>query len=158
MCRGFGRMPVMARSYRLGPARRVVNMIVTVLLKAGLGPRSTYLMTTKGRRSGQLRTTPVTLVEHGTDRWLVAPYGSVSWVHNVRTDSAVELRRGRHCERLCAQEVAAAVAGPVLHRYVQAVAVTRPYFDAGPGDPDAAFVDEAAKHPVFRLAETEEAT
>ncbi|KAA8966911.1 nitroreductase family deazaflavin-dependent oxidoreductase [Mycobacterium sp.] len=143
----------MARTYRLGPARRAVNSIMTVLLKAGVGPRSTYLMTTRGRRSGRLRTTPVTLVEHGTDRWLVAPYGTVSWVHNVRANPTVELRRGRQRRRLRAEEVAAAIAGPVLHRYVRAVAVTRPYFDAGPDDPDTAFVDEAAKHPVFRLSE-----
>lgn len=124
---------------------------MTGLLKIGIGPKSTYLMTTTGRHSGRLRTTPVTLVEHGRDRWLVAPYGAVSWVHNVRADPALQLRRGRHRERLRAQEITAAAAGPVLRRYVRAVAVTRPYFDAGPDDPDAAFVAEAASHPVFQL-------
>lgn len=47
--------------------------------------------------------------------------------------------------------VPAMVAGPVLRRYVQDVKVTRPYFDLGPADPEAAFVGEAAKHPVFEL-------
>jgi deazaflavin-dependent oxidoreductase (nitroreductase family) len=145
----------MARTYRLGLTRRVVNIIMTALLKVSVGPKSTYLMTTTGRRSRQPRTTPVTLVEHGSDRWLVAPYGTVSWVHNVRANPTLELRRGRHRERLRAQEVTAATAGPVLHRYARAVVLTRPYFDAGPNDPDTAFVDEAAKHPVFRLTETE---
>jgi deazaflavin-dependent oxidoreductase (nitroreductase family) len=148
----------MARTYRLGPTRRAANIVMTALLKAGVGPTSTYLVTTTGRRSGQLRTTPVTLVEHGTDRWLVAPYGTVSWVHNVRAHPVVELRRGRHRERLRAQEVTADTAGPVLHKYVRTVAVTRPYFDAAPDDPDAAFVDEAAKHPVFRLARIDQAS
>jgi deazaflavin-dependent oxidoreductase (nitroreductase family) len=149
-------MPVMARTYRLGPARRAVNSIMAALLMIGVGPKETYLMTTTGRRSGQLRTTPVTLVGHGGDRWLVAPYGTVSWVHNIRANPALELRRGQHRERLRAQEVTADVAGSVLHHYVRAVAVTRPYFDAGPDDPDAAFIDEAAKHPVFRLVEPED--
>jgi hypothetical protein len=45
----------------------------------------------------------------------------------------------------------------VLRRYVRAVAVTRPYFEAGPDDPDAAFVDEAAKHPVFQLTQIDQA-
>jgi deazaflavin-dependent oxidoreductase (nitroreductase family) len=148
----------MARIYRLSPARRVANVIMTALLKVGVAPKSTYLMTTRGRRSGHLRTTPVTLIENGTDRWLVAPYGTVSWVHNVRADPTLELRRGRHREQLHAQEATASTAGPVLHRYVLAVGVTRPYFDAGPDDPDTAFVDEAAKHPVFRLTETHAAT
>ena len=141
----------MARVYRLSPARRVGNSVMTVLLRAGVGPKSTYLMTTVGRRSGQPRTTPVTLIEDDTDRWLVAPYGPVSWVHNVRANPTVELRRGRHRQRLRAREVAATVAGPVLRRYVRAIAITRPFFDVGPNDPDVAFVDDAAKHPVFEL-------
>lgn len=143
----------MARNYRLGTTRRAVNSIVAALVNVGGGPKGTYLMTTTGRRSGQPRTTPVTLVEQGTDRWLVAPYGAVSWVHNLRADPALELRRGRHREHLHAEEVAAATAGPVLHRYVRAIAIVRPYFDAGPDDPDAAFIEEAAEHPVFRLAD-----
>jgi deazaflavin-dependent oxidoreductase (nitroreductase family) len=146
----------MARTYRLGPARRAVNSIMAVLLNIGIGPKGTYLMTTTGRRSGQLRTTPVTLVEDGGDRWLVAPYGAVSWVHNIRANPTLELSRGPHRERLHAQEATAEVAGPVLRHYARAVPVTRPYFDAGPDNPDAAFVEEAAKHPVFRLMETTE--
>src|SRR5574337_2062618 len=99
-------MPGMAPTYRLGcPARRVVNSIVAALVKAGVSPQSTYLMTTTGRRSGQPRTTLVVVIEHGGDRWLVAPYGAVSWVHNVRADPTLELRRGRHRERLHAREV-----------------------------------------------------
>lgn len=141
----------MPRVYRLGPARRVVNSVIRFLLRTGVGPKATYLMTTTGRRSGEPRTTPVTLVENSTDRWLVAPYGPVAWVHNVRANPTVELRRGRHRQLLRAREVPAADAGPVLHRYVQDVKITRPYLDAGPADPEAAFIDEAAKHPVFEL-------
>jgi deazaflavin-dependent oxidoreductase (nitroreductase family) len=140
-----------ARTYRLGPLRKAVNSVLTASLKAGVGPKSTYLLTTTGRRSGLSRTTPVTLVEDRTGRWLVAPYGNVSWVYNVRASSAVELRRGRRRERLSAEEVDAAAAGPVLRRYVRSVPVTRPYFDAGLKDPEAAFAAEAPRHPVFRL-------
>jgi hypothetical protein len=91
------------------------------------------------------------LIEDKTGRWLVAPYGNVSWVCNVRASSAVELRRGSRRERLSAEEVDAAAAGPVLRRYVQSVSVTRPYFDVSSNDPETAFAAEAPRHPVFRL-------
>ena len=45
-------------------------------------PRS-YLLTTRGRKTGRPRTNPVVPVEHDRRRWLVAPYGPVSWVHNA---------------------------------------------------------------------------
>ncbi len=142
----------MAREYRLGPARRIVNRIVTALLSVGAGPPSTYLMTTVGRRSGRPRTTPVTLVERDGVRWLVAPYGAVAWVLNLRAHPRLELRRGRRRETLVAAEVDGATAGPVLRRYAAAVPVTRPFFDAAPEDDDAAFAAEAHAHPVFLLS------
>jgi hypothetical protein len=76
-------MGAMARSYRLGPARRAVNALMSTMLKIGVGGRSYYLLTTTGRTSGQKRTTPVILVQGGLERWLVSPYGQVGWVHNV---------------------------------------------------------------------------
>jgi hypothetical protein len=41
----------------------------------------------------------------------------------------------------------------ILRDYVRAVPVTRPYFNARPDDPIDRFAEEAAEHPVFRLAE-----
>ena len=73
----------MAKSYRLTPLRRVANVLMRLLLRLGLAPRTTMLLTVPGRRSGTLRSTPVTLVEEDGQRWLVAPYGPVGWVHNA---------------------------------------------------------------------------
>ena len=56
---------------------------MSALVRAGLVPRS-YLLTTQGRKTGRPRTNPVCPVEHGGRRWLVAPYGPVSWVRNAR--------------------------------------------------------------------------
>jgi hypothetical protein len=74
----------MAARYRLGPGRRTANRIIRALLRLGLGPRRTYLLTVAGHRSGAPRSTPVTLVEDGGRRWLVSPYGEVAWVRNLR--------------------------------------------------------------------------
>lgn len=141
----------MARGYHLGPARRLVNALVSALLRAGLGPARTYLLGVRGRKSGRTLTTPVTLVEHGGRRWLVAPYGDVGWVRNARAAGVVTLRRGRHAETLQIVELPPEEAAPVLQRYVTEVPITRPYFDVTPSSDLAAFRAEAPRHPVFRL-------
>lgn len=141
----------MAKTYRLGPMRRAANVMMTVLIRAGVGAKSSYLLITTGRLSGRLRTTPVTVVEFGGQRWLVAPYGTVGWVHNVRANGAVSLRRGSRAEVLHAEGVDAQTAGPVLQKYVRDVPITASFFDATADDPVANFIDEASRHPVFRL-------
>jgi len=143
----------MARTYRFGPARKAINVLMTALLKRGVAvpQKTSYLLTTRGRRSGLDRTVPVNLVEDGGNRWLVSPYGDVGWVHNLRADPTLRLGRGRHSESLVAEEVDVTTAAPVLARYVQQVRVTIPYFDARPGAPVDEFAAEAAQHPVFRL-------
>jgi deazaflavin-dependent oxidoreductase (nitroreductase family) len=82
------------RPYRLGFWRRLVNLIVRSLLRFGLSPPRTYLLTVPGRRTGKPHSTPVTLVEEKGERWLVAPYGEVGWVKNARAAGKVTLARG----------------------------------------------------------------
>jgi len=150
---GRGRLHWMARQYRLGPTRKAVNVVMSGLLRAGVPApqRTSYLMTTKGRKTGLDRTTPVNLVEDENERWLVSPYGDVPWVHNLRAHPELVLSRGRGKELLVAEEIDPTEAGPILRRYVRQVAITRPYFDAKRNDPVEAFAAEANRHPVFRL-------
>jgi hypothetical protein len=75
-------------------------------------------------------------------------------VYNVRAHPQVTLRQGQRTEVLRAEEVPPEVAGPVLKQYLGRVRVTAPFFDARARDPEAAFVHEAARHPVFRLSGT----
>src|SRR5215208_6699083 len=137
----------MAKSYRLTPLRRIANALMRLLLRLGLAPRTTMLLTVPGRRSGTPRSTPVTLVEEDGQRWLVAPYGPVGWVRNARAARQVELSRGRRSETVRLQELTPRAAAPILKTYVERVPITRPYFDAAPDAPIAAFVAEAARHP-----------
>jgi len=147
----------MSRTYRLGPARRAVNVLMRSMLQVGIGPKSSYLLTTTGHKTGEPRTTPVILVEADGQRWLVSPYGQVNWVHNVRAAPEVSLRRGRTTQALYAREVGADTAGPVLKTYVRQVRVTAPFFDAKVDDPTPRFVAEASRHPVFQLTQTQDA-
>jgi deazaflavin-dependent oxidoreductase (nitroreductase family) len=141
----------MAAQYRLTLWRRVLNQLVRALLRVGLGPRHPYLLTVRGRRSGRLYSTPVTLVEGSGQRWLVAPYGEVSWVQNARVAGQVTLRRGWHTETVSIVELGPAESALVLKRYVTEVPITRSFFDARPDSPVEAFEAEAPRHPVFRI-------
>src|SRR5438034_11760419 len=122
----------MARTYHLGPWRRLRNKLVKSLLRVGLGPRHTYMLTVHGRRTGRPCTTPVTLVEEGGQRWLVAPYGEVAWVRNLRAAGKATISRGGHTKLITVREIAADEAAPVLKMYVTRVPITRQYFDAKP--------------------------
>jgi deazaflavin-dependent oxidoreductase (nitroreductase family) len=141
----------MASTYRLTPSRRAANRVVRLLLKLGLMPGPTYMLTVPGRRTGRPLSTPVTLVEDGGNRWLVSPYGDVAWVRNARAAGQVTLTRGRRTETVPIRELNPGDAAPVLQRYVTRVPITRPYFDVTPASPLAAFEAEAPRHPVFHL-------
>jgi hypothetical protein len=60
---------IMAATSRLSRWRRFLNALVQGLLRVGLGPRHTYLLTVRGRRSGIEYSTSVTLVEQEDKRW-----------------------------------------------------------------------------------------
>jgi deazaflavin-dependent oxidoreductase (nitroreductase family) len=140
---------MMAATYCLSGWRRLLNGLVRILLRVGLAPRHTYLLTVHGRRSGKPYSTPVTLVEEGTNRWLVAPYGEMSWVRNARAAGQVTLSRGRRSETVAIVELGPAEAAPVLKQYITEVPITRPFFDATANSLLEAFVAEAHRHPVF---------
>jgi deazaflavin-dependent oxidoreductase (nitroreductase family) len=140
-----------ARTYRPTLLRKLGNVLMTAALKAGFGPMNTRLLTVKGRKSGREYTTPVNLV-HRDDVWyLVAPYGEVSWVRNVRPAGEVTLRKGKHVDLRRIEELHSAEAAPVLADYYRQNAITRPFFDAAPEDGDA-WLRETGRHPVFRLS------
>ena len=134
-----------------GPVRRGLNALMTRVLEMGFGPPGIWLLTTRGRRTGKPHTTPVSLVEDDTGRYVVAPYGTSAWVFNARAAGEVTLRRGRRSQTLPITELGAAESAPVLKRYAQRERIVRPWFDAPHDGPVEAFAAEAERHPVFRL-------
>jgi deazaflavin-dependent oxidoreductase (nitroreductase family) len=101
--------------------------------------------------SGRPLTNPATIVEHDGKRWLVAPYGPVSWVRNARADGRVVVRRRRDRREYTVREVSAQEAGPVLKEYVRVATATRLYFQANKNAQVEEFIAEADRHPVFEL-------
>jgi hypothetical protein len=99
--------------------------------------------------------TPVSIVQAGDERWLVAPYGDRNWVRNARAAGWVVLRRGRRREHLVVEELSPEQAVPVLREYYRRGRVTRPFFDVSLASPDEEWLAEAPRHPVFRLGTPE---
>ncbi|MDT0327292.1 nitroreductase/quinone reductase family protein [Nocardiopsis lambiniae] len=142
-----------AKRFEMTRARRVLNAALSGFVKYGMCPPDTYLLTTRGRRTGFLRTVPINLVDNDDGRFLVAPYGEVDWVHNIRRDGFATLRQGGWIELVSVRELEAEEAGPVLRDYVDhpRALVVAPYFDAPPDAPGEAFAAEADRHPVFEI-------
>ncbi len=121
------------------------------MTRLGVGASYRHLLTVRGRKTGRLLTTPVDVMTVGGERWLVAGYGMVSWVRNVRASGEATLSRGRGSASYHVEEVGADRAVPVLREYMRSVRVTADYFDAEPDSPDAHVAAELPRHAVFRL-------
>jgi len=141
------------KRFRMTPLRRLGDKIMPVPVKLGLIPH-TYMLTTRGRKTGKPRSHPVTLVEQDGRRWLVAPYGPVAWVHNARAAGTVRITRRSEDREFAVREVGAEEAGPILKQYLKITGPPKAYFHAGADSPVAEFVAEAPDHPVFELVPT----
>src|SRR5262249_13000478 len=72
------------------------NPIAKILIAAGIPMGPNVLITVRGRKSGQPRTTPVTMIENAGRRGLISPFGEVNWVRNLRKSGHATITvRGR---------------------------------------------------------------
>jgi deazaflavin-dependent oxidoreductase (nitroreductase family) len=145
----------MSKSYHVNFATSMRDSLIMTLLRAGVNMGTTSLLTVRGRKSGQPHTVPVRLIEHDEQRWLVAPYGVVQWVRNLRVAGQATLTRGRRSEMISATELSSQEVAPVLKQYLVKVADVRPYFDVKIDSPLEAFEREVPRHPVFRITPME---
>lgn len=137
--------------FHRGALRRVADRAIAALARRGLSPGGAVALTVVGRRSGAPRTLPVTPLPLDGRVHLVAPYGVVGWVKDLRAAGEATIERGGTPVRVRAVELPAAEAAPVLREYVRRVPLVRPYVAADPGDGPAAFEAIAAQHPVFAI-------
>jgi len=146
----------MSTTYHVNVATRIRDSLIMALLHAGVRMGTTSLLTVRGRTSGQPHTVPVILVEQDGYRFLVAAYGVVQWVRNIRAAGTATLTRGRRSETISVTELEAKEAAPVLKQYLLHVSGgVRSYFDATKNSPLEDFEREAARHPVFKIATVE---
>ncbi|GHO90571.1 nitroreductase [Reticulibacter mediterranei] len=146
----------MAKTLHLTVVDRIGDALFMALLRAGVKIGTMSLLTVRGRKSGQPHTVPVLLVEQDGERFLVAPYGVVQWVRNIRARGEATLTCRRHSETISVTELEAKEAAPILKQYLGKATATRPYFDVTKDSPLEAFEREAPRHPVFQITTAEE--
>jgi deazaflavin-dependent oxidoreductase (nitroreductase family) len=103
------------------------------------------VLSVRGRTSGQPRSTPVVVLEHDGERYLVTPYGNTEWVRNLRAAGSGQLKQHGRTEEFTVTEVPVEQRPPIIeayrHRYGRMPTVARS-FDQLP-DP--------GHHPTFRI-------
>jgi deazaflavin-dependent oxidoreductase (nitroreductase family) len=128
----------------------MTNRFVALLAKRGKG--RAWELTTTGRKSGQKRRVMVTPVIVDEIEYLVAPYGSVGWVLNLRASDRATLARGGAISRVKAVEVVGEEAGKALAKYYHENAkYVADFFDLSTNPTIVDFTRIAEKHPVFRV-------
>ena len=140
------------------------NVLTTPLLRAGVkltGPGNypMYLLTVRGRKSGQPRTVPIVLLEQHGKRYLAATYGSVHWVSNLRAAGEATLTRGRCTQRVTARELPPEEAALVLQAEVKRTPLARAmagrFYGVTVNAPLEQFECAMLTHPVFVLERNE---
>ena len=114
----------MAKTYHAPLFVRLANVLSTTLLRAGFkfvgfGSYRIYLLTVRGRKSGQPRTVALALIERNGKRYLGSVYGIVDWVRNLRAAGEAILTRGRRSETVTARELPPSEAALVLREDVK---------------------------------------
>lgn len=144
------------------PARtKVLNPITTTLMRLGVRPDPRMaLLTIRGRRTGRDRTVPMGVFDRDGRKYLVAAFGEVNWVRNLRAAGAATITQGKRTTRYAAEQVQGEEAAWVLR---DCLAAYLPSPLAGPMlrqriavDADApldVLAAEARRTPVFRLTE-----
>ncbi|MEO8457389.1 MAG: nitroreductase/quinone reductase family protein [Chloroflexota bacterium] len=141
---------------------RVMNRAWCAIVGSGILPKSwpgkprlgSTTLKIRGRRSGIVRTIPVTWVEVDGERYLVAMLGEQSdWVHNARAvDGRVRFRRGRTRGALIT-ELPVDERAPILQAWYRRVGRSTPhkYIGLDSRAPLEEFERIASKWPVFRI-------
>ena len=156
----------MPKTYRVGLLVRSNNAVMRSLIRAGVRIGTFAVLTVPGRKTGRPVHVPLVVFPHGGERYLVASYGVVNWVRNLRAAGGqAELRQGDAAEKITAVELEPDQAGPVLRFSLQngppgipriIVHIFRryfvlPYLDVDMNSSDDDFVRSARDHPVFRV-------
>lgn len=137
-----------------------VTWILKGLLRVGVPMGPMVLLTVRGRKSGQPRTTPVDLFEGNGRSFLVSTHReeSSNWVRNLRAAGEGVISRGWSHRPITVVELPPEVAGQVLKDVLSPRLamplrgfVLRRTFSVPPEAPLADFVAAAASHPVFEI-------
>jgi deazaflavin-dependent oxidoreductase (nitroreductase family) len=150
----------MAKTSQVPMYVHVANVLTTTLLRAGfklvgpglvIGNYPMYLLTVRGRKSGQPRTVALAIIERNGKRYVGSPYGVVDWVRNLRAAGEAILTRGRRSETVNARELPPMEAALVLREDIKSGNPFARYFHVTADSSLEEFERAAVSHPVFML-------
>ncbi len=132
--------------------RHILNPLLAGIVKLGMSPRGANILSVRGRKSGEWRSTPVNPLEFEGQRYLVAPRGDTHWARNIRAAGGGRLRLGRTTRDIKVAEVPDAEKPPILRAYLKYWRSETGRFFGIEGDPtDVDLVRIAPEHPVFKI-------
>jgi deazaflavin-dependent oxidoreductase (nitroreductase family) len=137
-----------------GRSTAIFNRAVAGLTKLGVSVWGSRVLYVRGRGSGEWRSTPVNLLTHRGERYLVAPRGTTQWVRNLRAaDGQGELHLGRRVEPFRATELGDDAKPDVLRAYLKRWKMEIGVFfnGVGPDASDDKLREIAPGYPVFRI-------
>ena len=130
-----------------------INRVVMALQRLGFVVGSMHVLSVPGRRSGEFRSTPVSLLTVEDQRYIVAGLDGADWVLNARAAGRGMLRRGRTEEHVSLLELPVEDRARILRAFPQLVPQGVPFFTRLYGvaaDPEQ-FAGLAETCPVFRV-------
>src|SRR5919199_3494244 len=133
------------------------NRVIVALQRLGLAIGTMRLLSVPGRKSGKLRTTPVSPLTVDGRRYIVAGLEGADWVRNARAAGWGILARGRRAERVALVELPVEERAAILREFPRLVPHGVQFFQRlynVPQDPEAlpeAFATLAPRCPVFRV-------
>ncbi len=131
------------------------NRVIVILQRFGLAIGTMRLLSVPGRRSGELRTTPVSPLTVDGRRYIVAGLEGADWVKNARAARWGILARGRKQERVTLVELPPEERVPILREFPRKVPHGVQFFQqlyGMAGEPEE-FAALAPRCPVFRVEE-----
>ncbi|KLO34000.1 deazaflavin-dependent nitroreductase family protein [Mycobacterium nebraskense] len=100
-----------------------MNRVMMVVQRLGIPTGPAMVLTVPGRKSGRLRSTPMTPFEFRGSLYVVAGYPGADWAANARAAGAGTLSRGRRSQEVRIVELSAGEARPVLRAFPAKVPV-----------------------------------
>ena len=92
-----------------------MNKVLLALRRTGLGMKELPVLTVPGRKSGKPRSTPLSVLEHEGQRYLLEGFPGADWARNVRAAGGrATLSTGKRREEVRLVELDAREALPVL--------------------------------------------
>ena len=136
---------------------KLANPVIVALQRRGVVIGTMRLLSVPGRKSGQLRTTPVSPLVVEGERYIVAGFEDADWVKNARVAGWGILARGRDKEHVDLVELPLQERVPVLREFPRKIPNGVQFFRQlyGISGTPEEFEMLAPRCPVFRVEEAE---